>query len=132
MSDLGVPTRAVLIAKADVGIEEQMLVLDRLELRLMELEDETDRIKTEQKTHEAAAKEAEARAAKPETSPLDARRATISAREHRLINQRLNVRLLEIDDERRQTSVDEAASRAHIANLEAEKAQQTALKRQET
>lgn len=133
MSDLGTIPTDVIIARNNVGIEEQELQIDHSELRVMELDDEVTRIKTEQASHERQAKEKEALAAKPDLSPLDARRATISAREHRLQNQRSNVRLLEIAAERRQVAIDIASSRAHIASLRAENQQQQArLNGQET
>lgn len=126
MSDLGVVPTHILIQTNEVGIEEQELQIEKRELRLLELDDEHDRIRREQAGHEAEAKAADAQRTKAETagSVIDARRAKITAAEHRLVINQRNTRLLEIEEERRQVGVDIAASRTHIKNLQAEVSQQ--------
>lgn len=121
MADLGSPQVSVLVARANLGIDEQELQIEKAELRLMELDDEIARVKADQHEHAAAADEVDASKA---ATPIEERRKTIKAHEHRLLINRMGVRLLEIDDEKHQVAVDIKANRAHIERLRKELAQQ--------
>lgn len=126
MSDIGHPDAAINLAKAELGIAEQEVVIERQEVRLLELDEEADRVDAMKVSHEKSIAQFTAEAAAKSTGALDRRRATIKAHEHGLEIKRANIRLLEIDAERRQVAVNVAASRTHIATLSAEVSQQQA------
>ena len=123
MSDIGVASAKLLTARAELGIAQQELVIEKKHLRQQELDMEEERIRADQRRLAELAKTAEADAKKK--TGIDATRATITAREQRLAIQTYDVRLLELDDEREQVSEDIAASEQHIAMLRAEVSQQT-------
>lgn len=125
MSDIrGTPGARILLAKLDLQIDEQHLVLEQKELRLLELDEEQARVQSDIEDFEARGKAATADGAKAESGSVVARKAGIKAHELALLVKGKRIRLLELDEERQQIAGDKDAAAAHITKLEAEVGQQ--------
>lgn len=127
MADIrGTPAPKVLLARLDQRIDEQNLVLEQKELRLMELDEEQAHVQSDIEDFESRRKAAEAEGAAAPKGSLAAKRAQVKAHEIALLVKGKNIRLLELDEERQQIAGDQAAAKAHIKALEAEVGQQQA------
>jgi hypothetical protein len=134
VSDIGgAPSARLLLARLDMQIGEQHLVLQRKELRLRELDEEEARVRVDIEEFMVRKAETEAeRATITEKGTTEAMRLDVKARELALLVKGKEIRLLELDDEREQIATDKVAAEAHIAKLGAEVAQQTARLKEST
>lgn len=127
MSDInGTPHARILVAKGELAMNEQRVVIEQKELRLLELDEEQRNIEVDITRVKALQSEQIELAAKLPKDSIEARRHTIKAHEIALLEQGKNIRLLELDGERDQIAIDMAAATAHIAKTEAEVSQQRA------
>lgn len=125
MTDIGgTPAAKILLAKLDLQIDEQRLVLEQKDLRLLELDEEQGNVQSDTETFETRRKAAEAEGAKAAKDSIAARKGTIKAHELALVIKGKKIRLLELDEEREAIARDKAAAEAHIAKLEGEVGQQ--------
>lgn len=126
MADLGVQTPRLLIARNELGIAQQEIVIKKRALRLAEIAEEEMRAKA-QIERMTASRDEEQRllAVVSDKASSEALRHEIAAMEHDAGIREQKVRLLELDDERRTIARDVASSNEHIARLRAEIQQQT-------
>lgn len=129
MGDLGVHKPHMLIARRELEIDSDELVIEGKEVRLLELDEEQHNVESDIESALARAGEFEVKAKavqEPQTS--EARRLLLRAHEQHNSIQAKKYRLLELDEEREQVRGDIEASRAHIETLQREVAQQRARK----
>lgn len=129
--DLGVPVASLLIARHEMALEEQEIVVEMKELRLLEIDEEQTRIVADIDGNlgpEAARLDEvlEGIQRKQGSSATDVYRARIKARQQHLLIRQRNLRLLELDEERTGVNMDIVASANVIAKVKAEIAQQRA------
>jgi hypothetical protein len=124
VSDLGLPKAKIILARLDLQIDEQRLVLEQKDIRLSEIDDEQTNVDADIARVEAL--QADVLSGAPKGSSLDAKRAALKAHEYALAVKGKRIRLLELDEEREQIATDKTASLAHITKLEAEVQQQQA------
>ncbi len=133
--DIGHPNPTITVARHELAIEEQRIVVESKELRLLEIGEEEARIQTDIEQHLSPEAERLDKAAVDEDargrSTTDAYRARIKARQQGLLVRQRQLRLLELDDERTGIEFDLNASLTLIAKIEAEVSQQRALLRHE-
>lgn len=126
MVDLNVPSAKLLLARLDVSIDEQTLVIQRKELRMAEMRDEIQNVQADIVQQERALAEVDAALAQErDRDALSARTLLVTKSERSIAIKNKKVRLLELDEEHAGILGDIEASRAHITKLKAEVAQQT-------
>lgn len=126
MSDIhGAPSARLLLARLDLQLDEQRLVLRKKDLRLRELDDEEVRVRADIEILQSRVAETTAeRDTITDADATEALRLGITAEQLALQVKGKKIRLLELDEEREQIAIDKEASAAHITKLEAETAQQ--------
>lgn len=126
MSDIGgTPPATLMLAKLDLEIDQQKLVIEQKDLRLLELAEEQGRVEVDMARVEDLRLAAEAeRVTITDAGSIEARRLVVKAHEHSLQVKTKKIRLLELDGERQAIAADKAAASAHITKVGAEVAQQ--------
>lgn len=125
MGDLGVNRPHMLIAKNELGIDSDLLVIEGKELRLVEMDEEQAHVE-----HDIADAQGRAAAFATQAKPFkdqasaEARRLKLKAHEQENSIAQKRYRLLELDEERDAVRGDIEASRQHIELLQREVAQQ--------
>lgn len=131
MGDLGVASPTLLLARIDVELDAQAIIIEGKDLRLLELDSEKARIEadTVRAENEAAAL---AKTIAKLDDGIEARKARIRQHEFLHVTKKNTLRLLELAEEREAIANDIEASRLHIAKLEAEASQQRARLKEST
>jgi len=125
VSDLGVIKPELNIARLEVEIDSQRIVIEGKALRLLEVAEEEERVAKDDVRAKAEVKALDDRLKKMDDG-IEAKRALYRKHEFEHITKKNRLRLLELAEEREAIAADVAASEAHIAQLEAEASQQNA------